>query len=108
MANDDSDSSSISSRENDVFAFKESLIPLQEQKVAGTTEISLDGLLDPPLRLKEDLKEGCGGQLWPAGMLLSKYMVRYHRDDLAGKSMYVYPTSAPVTRSRASFLPYIH
>ena len=84
---DASDGSSISSRENDVFAFKESLIPLREQKAAGTTEITLDGLLDPPLKLKEDLKEGCGGQLWPAGMLLAKYMLKHHKDELVGKAM---------------------
>lgn len=56
-----SDTASFTSGENDIFAIKESLVPLQAQKVAGTTEISFGGLLETPLLLKEDLKEGCGG-----------------------------------------------
>jgi len=76
---------SSTSSQNDVFAIDETVVPSQTHKVASTTEITFDGLLDPPLLVHEDLKEGCGGQLWPAGMLLSRYMLIYHKTDLVGK-----------------------
>jgi hypothetical protein len=60
----------------------EDIAPLPVYKAAGTQSIDFDGMLSPPLLLHEDLKGGCGGQLWPAGMVLSKYMLRYHREDL--------------------------
>lgn len=69
----------------------ESLIPVRERKLPGTTVVTLDGLLTEPLLLKEDLKQGCGGQLWPAGLLLSKYMLEEHATDLVGKTMFVHP-----------------
>ena len=85
---DDAASVHSSASENDVFAaIDETVVPSQIHKIAGTTETTFDGLLDPPLLLHEDLTEGCGGQLWPAGMLLSKYMLTYHKTDLAGKVM---------------------
>ncbi|KAL2023126.1 hypothetical protein VTK56DRAFT_3732 [Thermocarpiscus australiensis] len=64
------------------LAFDEELAPLPEYKAAGTTELDFSGLLGEPLKLHEDLKSGCGGQLWPAGMVLAKHMLRYHRDKL--------------------------
>lgn len=78
---------SSTSSQNNVFAFDEAVVPTRTQKVAGTTEVPFEGLLDPPLLLHEDLAEGCGGQLWPAGMLLSKYMLKHHKNDLAEKVM---------------------
>jgi protein N-lysine methyltransferase METTL21A len=68
------------SPENDVFAISSTLVPERENKHASTTAILFDGLLPShqPLVLHEDLQEGCGGQLWPAGMVLSKYMLKYH------------------------------
>lgn len=78
------------SPENDVFAISSSLIPERSPKPAATTSLTFDDLLPPyaPLLLHEDLQEGCGGQLWPAGMVLSKYMLRYHGSgSLAGKSI---------------------
>lgn len=57
-------------------------------KAAGTQSIDFDGLLEEkPLLLHEDLAGGCGGQLWPAGMVLSKYMLREHREDLKEGTM---------------------
>ena len=56
--------------------------PLPVYKAPGTQQIDFDGLLSPPLKLHEDLGKGCGGQLWPAGMGLSKYMLREHKDDM--------------------------
>jgi hypothetical protein len=58
------------------------LTPLPVYKAAGTSTLDFEGLLSTPLRLHEDLKGGCGGQLWPAGMVLSRYMLREHREDL--------------------------
>lgn len=66
----------------------ESLVPSQAHKQATTSSTTFDGLLEPPLLLNEDLKEGCGGQLWPAGMVLAKYMLRKHRADLKQKTMF--------------------
>ena len=45
--------------------------------MATTTSLDFDGLLSEPLILHEDLQEGCGGQLWPAGMTLAKYLLQH-------------------------------
>ncbi|KAK4038435.1 protein-lysine methyltransferase METTL21D [Parachaetomium inaequale] len=71
-----------SSPEFSPFAFGEDFAPLPEYKTAGTTQVDFSGLLGEPLKLHEDLKAGCGGQLWPAGMVLAKHMLRYHKDRL--------------------------
>jgi hypothetical protein len=76
------------SEENDVFGVSQDLVPPAVQKTAGVTTVDFDGLLAQPLRLHEDLKNGCGGMLWPAGMVLGKYLLR-KKDGLEGKSMYV-------------------
>lgn len=73
----------------DEFAISESLVPAREIKAVGITHVGLDGILKPPLCLKEDLSKGCGGQLWPAGIVLAKYMLRKHAFDLHGKAMSV-------------------
>ncbi|KAF1839192.1 hypothetical protein BDW02DRAFT_575670 [Decorospora gaudefroyi] len=75
------------SEENDVFGVSQDLVPPAPIKAAGVSEVDFDGLLSPPLKLHEDLKNGCGGQLWPAGMVLSRYMLRKHREDVAGKEI---------------------
>jgi hypothetical protein len=69
--------------------FGRDLVEQPALKSAGTTSIDFDGLLSPPLKLHEDLTNGCGGQLWPAGMVLAKYMLRTHRNTLKGKKMFV-------------------
>ncbi|KAM0149863.1 hypothetical protein ACHAQE_000584 [Botrytis cinerea] len=58
------------------------LAPLPTYKAATTGTVNFSGLLEPPLKLHEDLSKGCGGQLWPAGMVLAQHMLRYHKDDL--------------------------
>src|SRR6266487_1175028 len=83
---------------NALLQINESLLPVQKPKVTGITHVSFDGLIDPPLRLKEDLKEGCGGQLWPAGMVLAEYMLRMHQFDLLGKTMCVPMPSRSMTQ----------
>ncbi|KAK0720604.1 putative methyltransferase-domain-containing protein [Lasiosphaeris hirsuta] len=60
----------------------EGLTALPVYKAAGDTALDFGGLLDDPVKLHEDLASGCGGQLWPAGMVLAKHMLRYHRDKL--------------------------
>jgi hypothetical protein len=79
------------SEENNVFGVSQELVPPAPQKAAGVAEVDFDGLLVPALRLREDLTNGCGGMLWPAGMVLAKYMLRKWQrgGDLEGKSMYV-------------------
>ncbi|KAH1474523.1 hypothetical protein KXX60_004639 [Aspergillus fumigatus] len=69
------------------FDVSEHLVPVRELKPAGNTLVSFDGLLEEPLILKEDLKEGCGGQLWPAGIVLAKYLLRQHRNNLSNKTI---------------------
>ena len=71
------------------FAVTEDLVPVRTPKAAGQTSISFSGRLDPPLLLHEDLKEGCGGQLWPAGIVLAEYLLR-NIEALRGKVMYVF------------------
>ncbi|KAI4144394.1 MAG: hypothetical protein LQ340_006661, partial [Diploschistes diacapsis] len=68
------------------LSITEALVPVRPAKTAGQTSISFSGLLDPPLLLHEDLKEGCGGQLWPAGMVLAEYLLKDVRE-LRGKVM---------------------
>ncbi|KAI0408811.1 putative methyltransferase-domain-containing protein [Xylaria palmicola] len=82
-----SSSSSDAGDEFSPLALADDLTPLPAYKAAGTTETDFGGLLpaDRPLRLHEDLTNGCGGQLWPAGMTLARYMLRYHAKSLAGK-----------------------
>ncbi|KAJ5320499.1 hypothetical protein PENANT_c010G05444 [Penicillium antarcticum] len=69
------------------FDISESLAPSRENKTAVTTKVTFDGLLKEPLLLKEDLKDGCGGQLWPAGMVLAKYLLCCHATNLSDKSI---------------------
>ena len=77
------------SDEETPFGISEDLVSTREHKVAGVSTVDFDGLLSVPLQLHEDLKNGCGGQLWPAGMVLAKYMLRYHRVGLRNKTMLV-------------------
>ncbi|KAL9009935.1 MAG: hypothetical protein Q9173_005081 [Seirophora scorigena] len=70
----------------------EELVPSTAPKPPCTTSIDFDGLLDPPLVLQDDPTE-CGGQLWPGGMVLAKYLLRCKMDELKGKTMLVFPLS---------------
>ncbi|KAE8445304.1 hypothetical protein EG329_013542 [Mollisiaceae sp. DMI_Dod_QoI] len=64
------------------LAIGEDLTPLPEYKAASTTTIDFSGILETPLKLHEDLTSGCGGQLWPAGMVLGHHILRYHKNSL--------------------------
>jgi hypothetical protein len=70
-----------------VAGITEDLVSLPASKVAGDTNIDFDGLLAQPIKLREDVRTGCGGQTWPAGMVLGKHMLRYHRSELANARM---------------------
>ncbi|KAJ5655614.1 hypothetical protein N7507_007564 [Penicillium longicatenatum] len=69
------------------FNVSVSLAPPRINKSPGTTSITFDGSLKEPLLLKEDLKNGCGGQLWPAGMVLAKYILHRYPSALSDKSI---------------------
>ncbi|KAI9701529.1 MAG: hypothetical protein M1836_001585 [Candelina mexicana] len=72
------------------FAISEELIQSPTHKHANTSVIDFDGLLTTPLSLHEDLTEGCGGQLWPAGMVLARYMLQQNKDAyIAGLSAHL-------------------
>ena len=75
---------------DDDFQIDEDLVPAAAIKAAGTGSLDFDGPLSKPLRLHEDLKDGCGGQLWPAGIELAKHLLRpAQRQALVGKNMFV-------------------
>ena len=79
-----------SSDSDDGFHISEDLVPIAAIKHAGIASLDFDGMLPRPLKLYEDLKEGCGGQLWPAGMELTRYLLKPERKaSLSGKKMYV-------------------
>ncbi|KAI7155902.1 S-adenosyl-L-methionine-dependent methyltransferase [Hortaea werneckii] len=71
----------------DGFAISEDLVQSRTQKQAGTGEVDFDGLLQTPLKLHEDLAKGNGGQAWPAGRVLAKYLLRKKRDELKRSTM---------------------
>ena len=79
------------------LAIGEDFSPLPVYKAAGDTALDFGGLLAEPLQVHEDLASGCGGQTWPAGMVLAKHMLRYHRDELRTARMSV-PYDALVLR----------
>jgi hypothetical protein len=87
------------------LAILESLVPSPAHLQPHTTTTTLDGLLRIPLQLKEDLAEGCGGKLWPAGIVLARYIVRMYGGvdgdgGLAGKKMYVGGSFACILNGR--------
>ncbi len=67
----------------------EDLVKSPEHKSARTTSIDFDGELEPALLLHQDLAEGNGGQAWPAGMALTRYLLRRRRDELKQSSVSV-------------------
>ena len=70
------------------IAVSEDIVQSPTHKEAGTSRIDFDGLLQPGLTLHQDLAKGNGGQAWPAGVVLTKYLLR-KRDELKDCSMSV-------------------
>ena len=59
--------------------------PILKPRIIETT---FDGLLSSPIKIHEDLAKGCGGQIWPAGETLAKYLLRRYgggSNELRGK-----------------------
>lgn len=66
----------------------EDLVPSIAPRQPSTTSIDFDGLLNPALLLQDDPTE-CGGQLWPAGIVLAKYLLGSKMTEFKGKTMFV-------------------
>lgn len=73
------------------FAISEDLVQSPTHRAPATGTLDFDGLLQPALQLHQDLANGNGGQAWPAGVVLAKYLLRRKRDELKGASMSVRP-----------------
>ena len=78
---------------DDPFSFNisEDLTPSPSHRQPETTTLDFDGLLPAgkALQLHQDLARGNGGQAWPAGVVLVKYLLRRKREDLRGCRMLV-------------------
>lgn len=74
--------------EDNLLAISEDLAPSSALPSSRIITLSFSGLLSPPLQIQTNVSQ-CGGQLWPAGMVLSEYLIRHHLDDLRGKKMFV-------------------
>lgn len=84
-----SPSNSSNSKSDDTFfMLSEELVPSIPPSPPAKISLGFAGLLDPPLILESDRKEGCGGQLWPAGKVLAKYLLQCRMDELRGKTMF--------------------
>ncbi|KAH8155853.1 uncharacterized protein LAJ45_00865 [Morchella importuna] len=73
--------------DSEVEPFGADLVAPAPMLQARITETTFSGLLDSPIKLHEDLAKGCGGQIWPAGETLTKYILRRYKDNggLRGK-----------------------
>lgn len=77
------------SEQDSMFAISEDFVQSPNHKAAETSTIDFGGLLQPGLKLHQDLANGNGGQAWPAGMVLAKYLLQMKRDELRNSSMSV-------------------
>ena len=68
------------------LTFSEDLVQSPEHRVPETSSIDFDGVV---LRMHEDVKNGNGGQVWPAGRILAKYLLRTKRAQLDDCTMFV-------------------
>ncbi|KAL2042293.1 hypothetical protein N7G274_004781 [Stereocaulon virgatum] len=68
------------------LSVSEDLVPSRTEQQSQIVTLNFKGLLDPPLKLQTDVSE-CGGQLWPAGMVLAEYLLRNKMDELRGKTI---------------------
>lgn len=77
------------SESDDGLTVGEDFVQSPTHQQASTSTVDFDGLLKTPLVLHQDLKKGNGGQIWPAGMILAKYLLRMKREELQKASMFV-------------------
>lgn len=85
----DRESEQVGDKLGDDFVISEDFVSSPNHKQATTNSLDLDGLLQNRLFLHEDLAQGNGGQAWPAGYVLAKYLLRKKRDELKHSSMFV-------------------
>jgi len=71
----------------DPLVISEDFTPLPDLKQAGNAHIDFDGQLSTPLEYHEDVRTGCGGQTWPAGLVLGKHLLRYHKEQMRNARM---------------------
>lgn len=74
------------SEEGNELAISEEFVQSPAHRAARTSSIDFVGV---SLELHENLANGNGGQAWPAGMVLAKYLLRTKREDLKSCSMSV-------------------
>ena len=70
------------------LSVSEELVPSRAEEQSSIVTLNFKGLLNPSLKLQTDVSE-CGGQLWPAGMVLAEYLLQNKMDVLRGKTMFV-------------------
>lgn len=73
----------------DIFSISEDLVQSRTSQPPSTGTIDFDGLLPTPLKIHQDLRNGVGGMIWPAGEVLTKYLLRCKRDEVKDRSMSV-------------------
>ena len=72
---------------DDDFTISEDFVQSPPHRAPETITIDFDGLLQPGVKLHQNLAAGNGGQAWPAGMVLAKYLLRKRRDELRNSSI---------------------
>lgn len=79
----------MADRDSEDFTIGEDFVASPEHQAPQTSRIYFDGVLQPGVVLHQDLANGNGGQAWPAGIALTKYLLRKKRDEMRGSSMSV-------------------
>lgn len=77
--------SPLTSDDEDFSHFGSGLVAPRAEQVPSTTSVDFGGLLASPIQLHQDLAQGCGGQIWRAGELLTSYILREQSESLRGK-----------------------
>lgn len=70
------------------LTISEDLVPSIPKRQSQTATLDFDGLLQPPLLLQTN-EQQCGGQLWPGGTVLAKFLLQHKTSALVGKTMFV-------------------
>ena len=78
----------------------EDLIAQPTPVPSSTVPLSFASILDPPLKLRTNQAE-CGGQLWPAGMVLAEYILWHKLEYVRGRKMSVRPNANNTCTYRA-------
>ena len=92
---------SDSESEDLIFGVSEDLVPPAVIKSAGISEVDFNGLLSPPLRLQEDLANGCGGQLWYVDRGASPFSVKQQSSKTSSQECLIYLAKKKLYWSRS-------